>query len=306
MSVASFRHDALLYTGTDDLIEQLLPFARDGLDAGDAVLVALEASKLTRLRAALGADAARVHFLDMHVIGRNPARILAAWQDFAAAEAAPGRTLRGVGEPLWPGRGIDELDECERHEALLNVAFADRDDFWLVCPYDVAALDDNAIACSYVTHPVVVEDGHPAPSSRYVADPDILDGALAEPVASPDVLAFASASLSDVRRLVVDRAEAVGVGPSRARELMFAVNEAATNSIRHGGGNGELRLWHDGRTLWYEVRDQGEIHDPFVGRRRPVPGQVGGYGLWLINGLADLTQIRSSPGRSVVRMRFAA
>jgi anti-sigma regulatory factor (Ser/Thr protein kinase) len=39
---------------------------------------------------------------------------------------------------------------------------------------------------------------------------------------------------------------------------------------------------------------------------RPVPGQAGGRGVWLANQLADLVQIRSGEGRTVVRMRFSA
>jgi hypothetical protein len=48
--------------------------------------------------------------------------------------------LRGIGEPIFPERDRQVLIECERHEALLNLAFAGSERFWLLCPYDVAAL----------------------------------------------------------------------------------------------------------------------------------------------------------------------
>jgi MEDS: MEthanogen/methylotroph, DcmR Sensory domain len=44
--------------------------------------------------------------------------------------------LRGIGEPLFATRSADELVECQRHEALLNLAFQDAPGFWLLCPYD--------------------------------------------------------------------------------------------------------------------------------------------------------------------------
>ncbi len=44
--------------------------------------------------------------------------------------------MRGIGEPVWAGRSQAELDECYLHESLLNVAFADRPSFQLLCPYD--------------------------------------------------------------------------------------------------------------------------------------------------------------------------
>ena len=59
----------------------------------------------------------------MAVLGHNPARIIPAWRDFADAHAGP---IRGIGEPIWPGRGADELVECQLHESLLNVAFDGR------------------------------------------------------------------------------------------------------------------------------------------------------------------------------------
>ena len=37
-------------------------------------------------------------------LGANPARIIPAWQEFVAEHAAPGRRVRGIGEPIWAGR----------------------------------------------------------------------------------------------------------------------------------------------------------------------------------------------------------
>ncbi len=58
----------------------------------------------------------------MAELGRNPAKIIPAWQKFLDTDAADSRPARGVGEPIWAGRGADELIECQVHEALLNVA----------------------------------------------------------------------------------------------------------------------------------------------------------------------------------------
>ena len=53
-----------------------------------------------------------------------------------------------------------------------------------------------------------------------------------------------------------------------------------------------------------EVRDTGLIAEPLVGRHRPEDGTVGGHGLWLVNQLCDLVQVRSSPTGSVVRVHM--
>ena len=83
---------------------------------------------------------------------------------------------------------------------------------------------------------------------------------------------------------------------------MLAVNEVATNSIRHGGGRGVLRIWHAAGALVCEVADSGRIADPLAGRQRPVSGQSGGHGLWLCNQICDLVQVRTFATGSVVRL----
>ena len=91
---------------------------------------------------------------------------------------------------------------------------------------------------------------------------------------------------------------------ARAADTVLAVHEVATNSQRHGGGQGTLRLWDDERALTCEVRDGGRIEDPLVGRVRPRPDASGGRGLWLANQLCDLVQIRAVPDGTVVRLHM--
>jgi anti-sigma regulatory factor (Ser/Thr protein kinase) len=99
-------------------------------------------------------------------------------------------------------------------------------------------------------------------------------------------------------------AAAVGVAEDRARDLLVAVNEIATNSVRHGGGSGLLLLWHEPGELVCEVSDGGRIQAPLAGRQRPDGLQLGGYGLWLANQLCDLVQVRAYPTGGVVRLRM--
>jgi anti-sigma regulatory factor (Ser/Thr protein kinase) len=54
----------------------------------------------------------------------------------------------------------------------------------------------------------------------------------------------------------------------------------------------------------FEVRDHGRIHDALVGRTRPAPDQLGGFGLWLAHQLCDLVQVRSSLAGNVVRLHM--
>jgi anti-sigma regulatory factor (Ser/Thr protein kinase) len=97
---------------------------------------------------------------------------------------------------------------------------------------------------------------------------------------------------------------AAGLDPARTADLVLAVDEVATNSLRHGGGRGTLRIWRDGESVVCEVRDAGRIEDPMVGRERPALDRDGGRGLWMVNQLCDLVQLRTFPTGAVVRLHL--
>lgn len=303
--VNGFHHEALLYAGTEGFIAATLPFLRDGVAAGDAMLVAVDAAKGGRLRAALGPDAERVRFADMAQLGANPNRIISAWHDFVA-EQRPGTPLRGIGEPIWAGRSDAELEECHRHEALLNVAFAHTPSFQLICPYDTSALDPSVVTAACGTHPHVCADGATRASDAFAGVERIpvpFDAPLAPAPPSAAELRFDAASLGAVRALAGRAALAGGLPAARRDDLVLAVNELATNSVSHAGGGGTLRTWQDGGVVC-EVADGGRIENPLAGRRRPAGEQLGGFGLWIVNQLCDFVQVRTYPSGNVVRVRM--
>ena len=101
---------------------------------------------------------------------------------------------------------------------------------------------------------------------------------LPEPPADADVLPFASGTLAVVRRLVVLRAGEADLSEMGTADLVLAVTEVATNSIRHGGGEGVLRAWLTDEMVIFEVADAGAIADPLAGRVRPDSGQSAATG----------------------------
>src|SRR5262245_5178901 len=301
----AFSHEALLYESPDDLLAGTLPFVREGIAGGEPVLVVLAAEKNERIRTELAADAAKVRFADMREVGANPARIIPAWHEFVDECGTGGWPIRGLGEPIWPERAGAELVECQHHESLLNLAFASATSFRLLCPYDTSALSDAVIDEARRSHPVVHEGGEERPSYRYrglseiaapFADP------LADPPAAARELEFEGDSLGGLRRHVFDFAVRSGLTRERSADFVTAVNEVATNSVRHGGGKGVLRLWTGVEWLLCEVADRGSIADPLAGRRPPEPEQRGGRGLWIANQVCDLVQVRSTVEGTVVRM----
>ncbi len=302
-TVGGYRHEAFLYSGAAEFLTAAMSFIRHAVDAGDPILVVVSGSKIKVLRRELGADADAVSFADMAEVGDNPARIIAAWQAFVQAHAGAAQ-LWGIGEPVNPGRSPTELAECQLHEALLNVAFAASTPFWLLCPYDLEALTADVIDEAHRTHPFVASgDRRQACSSFQPLD---LAGPFARPL--PDrpgdsaYLSFTPGGLRRLRSFVAEHATRAGLDQESVASTVLAVNEIATNSLRHGGGHGELRGWIDDRSLVYEVSDQGHITAPLVGRLPPSLVAGDGGGLWLANQLCDLVQIYSSPDGTAIRV----
>jgi anti-sigma regulatory factor (Ser/Thr protein kinase) len=304
---AGFQHEAFFYAGTDEFLIGVLAFVDGGLNSDEAVLVALPATKLDLVRRELGGERERVRFADIEGFGRNPARIIPAWQDFLDEHLTAGRAVRGVGEPIWAGRSAAELDECERHEALLNQAFEGAPAWSLMCPYDAAGLDDCVLETAERNHPLVCRDGELEGSRSFSGPPGLeaLDGTLEPPPSNAAELSFTIGRLAELRRFVAEQAGRTSLSAGRIADLVLAANELATNSLRHGGGEGSLRLWSRDGALACEVDDRGRIDGPLVGRRRPRPDQVGGRGLWLANLLCDLVQIRSGKSGTAVRLQMS-
>jgi anti-sigma regulatory factor (Ser/Thr protein kinase) len=303
---ATFRHEAFLYGDDDEFVAGTTDYVREGLDAGEPVLVAVVADKIRMLREALGARADAVAFADMDRIGRNPGRILHAWYEFAGAHVAPGRPARGVGEPVFLGRSPAEVVECQRHEHLLNLAFDGGTPWTLMCPYDAGALDAAVVDEARHSHPVLRLDGEAYGNVRYQpVDPS-------EPFAPPlapaprgaDERTVSRSTLGAARDAVCRHARTAGLPDARAADLVVAVSELAANTIRHGGGSGVLCSWRTPEAVVHEVRDAGVIHDPLAGRRRPGIEEERGRGLWLVHQLCDLVEVRSDATGTTVRVQM--
>lgn len=303
--VSEFRHEALLYAGVDEFVDRSLAFVREGLAADEPVMVMVGAAKIDVLRAELDGDAERVQFADMGHVGANPARIIPAWRDFVSQQRVPDRSMRGIGEPIWAGRSPAELIECQRHESLLNLAFVDAN-FRLLCPYDTSALEARVIEEACCSHPFIVQNGGARDSYDYRGDAGAVpfDEPLPEPRVNPHELLFGAEPLHGLRRFVARHASDAGLSETRTKDLVLAINEVATNSIRHGGGDGVLRIWQEDDMIISEVCDGGGIEQPLAGRERPDKGQLGGHGLWLVNQVCDLVQMRSFADGGAVRVHM--
>ncbi|MFE1318164.1 anti-sigma factor RsbA family regulatory protein [Kitasatospora phosalacinea] len=291
---SAFRHELYPYDGDAQFLDGAMSFIRDAHAGSELVLVAVGAPKERMLRTELaGTDiAGGVTFLDTAALGRNPGRLIPAWRDWVA-KAAEGLPVRGISESAWSEHSPAESAEFGYHEWLLNLAFAQSPAWWLLCPYDTAVLEPAAVESARRCHPMLLSEGAHGPNSAYVQEPYAFPE-LAPAADHPRELPYQRGMLSAVRAHITACAERHGLEDARLRELLIAATEVVGNSIKHGGGRGVLRTWVEGADLVCEFHDAGHLQDPLVGRLRPAVDQVGGRGLWLVQQLCDLVQIRST------------
>ncbi len=296
----SYRHEAFLYRGDDDFLDGIVPFVREGIAAGQPVMVAIRGTKTRPLKDALGPDRSEVLFVDMTELGHNPARIIPGWRRFLDDHCVEGRPVRGVGEPIWPGRRPTEVLEAQLHEALLNVAVDPDTPMWLRCPYDMTALTEAELAEAARSHPILVESGDLRGSRSYGGMQhveDLFAGDLPEPDPRTDGIAL-PAGPSVVDALVGKHTAAAGLDTEKAWALTLTVREITVSAAP----GCTLRIWTEPAALICEIRDPKPVDDPMAGRVQPDGTGPGARGLWLANQMCDLVQVRSTPAGSTIRI----
>jgi anti-sigma regulatory factor (Ser/Thr protein kinase) len=292
-------HEALLWQQAPGEAETVADFVREGVRCGEPVSVGVSAQTRAALTGQLDGEPL-AEFFDMSELGRNPGRIIAAMLDFAAGHA--GRPLRYVSEPMGARRSAAERAEVGRHEALLPLALADVP-ARILCLYREG--DPAALACAEQTHPVIRSGGRSHASQSY-AGPGVLpaqcDGPLPRPPRHALLLPYDD-DLRQVRSHVLSCAAEAGLADGRVTDLVLAVSEVAANTLRHTASGGTLMIWHTPAEIVCQITDSGRIDDPLAGRRRPAR-DASGQGLWVVNQVCDLVELRSGHDGTTVRMHI--
>ncbi|HET9968987.1 MAG TPA: ATP-binding protein [Streptosporangiaceae bacterium] len=134
---------------------------------------------------------------------------------------------------------------------------------------------------------------------------------------------FDGDSLYAVRATVAAHASEAGMPDGRVRNVVLAVHELAANTVRHGAGQGRMRLWVTGDGIRCEVTDAGT---PPAGAGAGAGGDGDGdgdgadtgfrdaalwpvehgHGLWLVREVADQFSLESGPSGTVAVVSFHA
>ena len=295
---SGLSHLGFFYRNQRDYLARIEAFTSAGHASGEPVFIAVPRDKFSVLRERLGGP---VRSADMAEMGRNPARIIPEIRDFI--DAHPGKRVRYVGEPVWPGRSAAEMCEVARHEALINLAFTGMA-VTILCPYDATGLPPSVVRGAELRHPAVLGNGRRAAgrSPRPGTLPPECGRPLPAPPAAAETLSYET-DLRPLRRLVAGYAGRAGLREERAANLALAASEIAANTLQHTSAGGTMHIWHTGEEILCQIRDQGWITDPLAGRTRRPPDERG-HGLWVVNQVCDLVELRTGPAGTTFRLHM--
>jgi anti-sigma regulatory factor (Ser/Thr protein kinase) len=295
-------HEALIYHGEADFDAAMQAFLQEAAAAGEPVLVALPGPHLQHAREALGDAMAGARLEDAEQVARNPSCLLPMIEEWVASHDGRARV---VSEVVWPGRSRAEAIEALRHEALVNHALAGSG-ATVMSPFDAQHLDEDILAGVEMTHPTVVEGGQRRAGTSYTDPLSTAFGELwpLENPAGPVSEHRLHGSLMELRRAIAADPALGSLSAERRSDLVFAINEAASNAVKHGNETCVTRIWHEGDEVVTEVSSHSGIQDVMAGRRRPAADALEGRGLWLINQLCDLVELRSGRSGTTLRMHI--
>jgi anti-sigma regulatory factor (Ser/Thr protein kinase) len=104
--------------------------------------------------------------------------------------------------------------------------------------------------------------------------------------------------------VVASYARRAGLPDERLANLVLAASEVAANTLRHTGAGGTMHVWHTEEEILCQIQDEGWITDPLAGRvRRPADER--GHGLWVVNQMCDLAELRTGPAGTTIRLHMA-
>jgi len=296
------RHNAFVYSSTDEYVTRAVEFLRDGLAAGEGAIVAHTRPGLAVMREALDDDARHVTFVDVSASYTRPARTLAAYHAVYAQQLARTPSLRAVAD-VQVGPDPREWDAWTGYEAVFNRSFAHLP-AWVWCSYDANELPDRVLEGVWETHPEVV-GASGCSASDHFTDPDgLLRGLLPDAAPLPGLRSIGfGADVEAFRERLARELGDAGVPAARVLDMLLAASEVATNAIEHGGGVRDVRVGQvDGRFVC-EIIDRGAgFDDPAAGYLAPRQGV--GAGLWIARQLTWDIEFLRAPSGFTARIRL--
>jgi anti-sigma regulatory factor (Ser/Thr protein kinase) len=302
---AGHFHEAGFYGSDTEFRALIVPFAEEGIAAGEPVIIGYDARKNALVRSWL-ADPSAATFLADSGVYATPARAIAAYRRLFELHVAQGAgQIRITGELPHAGNG-GRFDGWDRYEAAVNTVWQDFP-VWGLCLYDTATSPAMVLDVAERTHPRIVSpSGARRANSRFqgVADFEALP-----PVPDPleqttPMIELVDPSAAEARRALMQ----IGAGRVAGTildDLLLGVSEAVSNALIHGRPPAIVRVWATPDGIVISVHDQGRgPADPLAGLV-PAPDRTAtlGLGLWLIHQLDIDVALKHADDGFTVRLR---
>jgi anti-sigma regulatory factor (Ser/Thr protein kinase) len=292
------RHNAFVYQSLDEYVARAVAFLREGLEAGEAAVVGHTRPGLAAMREALGADAARVTFLNVEEAYTRPARTLAAYHQVYVDQFRKASYVR-VASDVQVGPSPADWAEWMGYEAMMNRCFAHLPT-WALCTYNANGLPDAVLDAVWRTHPDVLADKRWTASDHFEDPADVLRRATPEPELLVELRTVpVGRDVESFRERLAQELASENVSAAKALDMLVAATEIFANAVQHGRGVAEVRVGRAEGRFVCEITDRGDgFDDPTVGYLAPREGV--GTGLWVARQLTwRIEFFRASHGFTV-------
>jgi anti-sigma regulatory factor (Ser/Thr protein kinase) len=302
------RHEVLLYGSDDELVAAAVPFVRDGLDAGEPVVLATGREHSEALRAALPEAESLVVRGDDGSYAR-PSRVVKAYREmFADYVAAGAQRIRILGE--LPGVALGPTWWWwARYESAVNRLYAEFP-VWTLCVYGTRTTPEHVLDDVRRTHPyLAAPDGRHRANDRCVPVEEFVPGKPAggDPLeAHEPLIELVDPAPADARHVVLDAADAGRLPVAVSTDsVVMVLSEAVTNAAQHGLRPVRVRLWAGTERVMVAVSDMGSgPADPLAGLVPAPHYPKGDVGLWLSHELCDHVTFERGAGGYTFRGHF--
>ncbi len=300
-------HEAGFYGSDAEFRALIVPFAEEGVAAGEPVIIGYDDRKSGLVRSWL-TDPSAVTFIGDKSLYATPARAIATYRRlFESHVAAGARQIRIAGDVPHPGNG-GRFEGWDRYESAVNTVWQDFP-VWGRCLYDTATAPQKVLDIVERTHPRIVSPaGHHRANDRYQSAL-AFDGLPYR----PDPLEDSTPTIELVNPSAADARHALAqIGPGRIPattldDLLIGVSEAVSNAQRHGRPPATVRIWAPPGRIVVTVHDTGRGPADHLAGLTPAPGNTPdrrlGLGLWAMHQLDIDVTLRHADDGFTVRLR---
>ena len=300
-------HEAGFYGSDTEFRALIVPFAEEGIAAGEPVLIGYDDRKSGLLRSWL-TDPSAVTFIGDKSLYATPARAIATYRRLFEFHVAMGaRQIRIAGDVPHLGNG-GRFEGWDRYESAVNTVWQDFP-VWGRCLYDTATAPQAVLDVVERTHPRIV-----SPSGQRRASDRYQGAAVFEGLPyAPDPLEDSAPTIELVNRSAAEARHALTqIGPGRIPattldDLLIGVSEAISNAQRHARPPATVRIWATPGRLVVTVHDNGRGPADRLAGLIPAPGNTSdrrlGLGLWVMHQLDIDVALRHADDGFTVRLR---